>query len=1191
MRLRREGSSGRLRRSRSRAARTAPAALVLAIALSTLSGTVQAAAVEVQAEIVYEVTTAFATPPDGVDPKRCVIVWFAQFDAVENDDARSYTATLADGWYSGSISDYTTFGPDYDDNYSLTGGAIVVPFPAPPGTHRKVLNSYSTGQGCDDALARTQGRWTLLAATADVPSDKGSITIVAQSEQTGPSEGFVFTGTSPIGTFGLDTDSASPLPDRRTFSDLDPATYTIQGTPIGGWQLADLTCRAARFALNATTDPATGTATVTLPRDETVTCTYGYKRATGLVVNSTRDLEDQVSSDETCDTGATITRNGAEEPECTLRAAIQEAGRQSGAQVIRFAIAGDPVIELASALPTVIGPVTIDGTSQGASASCGILPACVQVRSSLDAPVIEVAGQEVAIRGLHVVPTTSTAIRIGAGGGHTIEGNDLTLESADVSLAGVAGIDVVGAQGVTIADNDVQSRGPAIRLSTGSGHTVTGNHLTAGQLERAGRRVGIFVTGSSDITIGAGSGSTEADSGNTVTNGQVLVADSSSVTLRGNTLDSIDVESGTDVRIEGNRITGAVLVGERASGVVVGGATPTAGTGLGNHIVGDTLRAISLEGDGATILGNLVEGARGDGNCRSVGIRVEGDSNRIGGATVQTGNTIRGFDAAVLVQGSETLVAANVLEGNGVGLDVGGTTGTASCSGESRPPAIGTTVSSNVASNNGTGIDIDPNSSSTVVLGNRIGTNAAGTSAAPNGVGIWIAGPAVIGGSSEGPCTTVCNVISGNRGHGIVVHKDDFLGLNPVTIQGNIIGVASDGSTPLPNDETGIWLASGRSVMVGGAGSGEGNVIAHNGMEGIAVSWVGVPLDGYSHTIRGNRIHSNGRLGIDLGRDNVTPNDIGDEDVGANDHQNFPEWREVHRTLDGQVNINGRIPIHSTVQGTYLVDLYLNTRCDPLRHGEGEIPYATLSTTDFNEGFFSIEVPPAVVAGRFLTATATAPNGSTSEFSVCLDVEASLSEHALTAPAAAGATRLEVASEGLVGKVVAIGDGDSRETNYGTASGSLVLARPTRFAHAAGEPVVALDDTLFVSLDSAVITRSSKAPDVAALSGKLRAIAGGTIACGDDVTLTLDGGTVAQRVSGSRFNRLSGGRCSFVAKTEGGIGRFELNVSRGTWSAQVVRKDLERLTNPVEVGLTIGDDAGSESLRFRVAGQVWTYRR
>ena len=96
------------------------------------------------------------------------------------------------------------------------------------------------------------------------------------------------------------------------------------------------------------------------------------------------------------------------------------------------------------------------------------------------------------------------------------------------------------------------------------------------------------------------------------------------------------------------------------------------------------------------------------------------------------------------------------------------------------------------------------------------------------------------------------------------------------------------------------------------------------------------------------------------------------------------------------------------------------------------------------------------------------------------------------------------------GKVIDIGTGTTKERNYAVAAGSLVLARPLRFDHAAGEPVVAVDDTLFVSVDRAAVKPSSRGLRVPVVTGMLRAIEGRNLACGEDVTLSLNGSAVVQ---------------------------------------------------------------------------------
>ena len=70
--------------------------------------------------------------------------------------------------------------------------------------------------------------------------------------------------------------------------------------------------------------------------------------------------------------------------------------------------------------------------------------------------------------------------------------------------------------------------------------------------------------------------------------------------------------------------------------------------------------------------------------------------------------------------------------------------------------------------------------------------------------------------------------------------------------------------------------------MAGRIKPGAGNTIAYSDAVGVAV------YSGTGRTIRGNSIFGNGGLGIDLLNDGVTPNDLGDPDIGPNNLQNFP---------------------------------------------------------------------------------------------------------------------------------------------------------------------------------------------------------------------------------------------------------------------------------------------------------------
>ena len=150
-----------------------------------------------------------------------------------------------------------------------------------------------------------------------------------------------------------------------------------------------------------------------------------------------------------------------------------------------------------------------------------------------------------------------------------------------------------------------------------------------------------------------------------------------------------------------------------------------------------------------------------------------------------------------------------------------------------------------------------------LVRGNFLGTDATGTSAAPNKFGISIergGGENIIGGAN----LEDRNVISGNLETGIQID-----GTSDNEIYGNYIGTKADGVSELGNGEHGLDLAilspfgiTARNV-VGGLSEGQGNVIAFNGGNGIRGFEAGAYLS--------NSIFSNGDVGIFHNRDLVRP--------------------------------------------------------------------------------------------------------------------------------------------------------------------------------------------------------------------------------------------------------------------------------------------------------------------------------
>jgi hypothetical protein len=131
----------------------------------------------------------------------------------------------------------------------------------------------------------------------------------------------------------------------------------------------------------------------------------------------------------------------------------------------------------------------------------------------------------------------------------------------------------------------------------------------------------------------------------------------------------------------------------------------------------------------------------------------------------------------------------------------------------------------------------------TFVLGNYVGTNAAGTaSLGNNGYGISSGtlgsthGHLTIGASTATPGTNAGNVISGNALDGVRVVSRIGTTMGSVSVQGNIIGLDAAGKNALPNGGSGVYIrdnnldddvAAMGTVQIGGVAS-EKNVISGN---------------------------------------------------------------------------------------------------------------------------------------------------------------------------------------------------------------------------------------------------------------------------------------------------------------------------------------------------------------------------
>ncbi len=491
---------------------------------------------------------------------------------------------------------------------------------------------------------------------------------------------------------------------------------------------------------------------------------------------------------------------------------------------------------------------------------------------------------------------------------------------------------------------------PIIQLNgTGAGVATGGLTITGGGSTIRGLVINRF-TGDG-IAISTGGGNTIA--GNYIgTNnaGSAALANNFGITILNspnNTIGGLDAEDRN--LISGNTLGGIEINLAPSTGNVVLGnliGTDAAGTGaLGNN---DGVRIVSAPGN---TVGGLSSSARNviSGNGRD-GIRIlsgGADNNSVVGNYIGT----NAAGTAGLANGS-----LGVLISGAAGNSVGGTA----------------TGARNVISGNHIGISVF--GSGNTVRGNLIGTDATGTADLGNALeGMLIGGPGnVIGGNTA----SARNVISGNGLTGVSITN---AGTNDNVLQGNFIGTKQDGISPLGNDSHGIQISGGSNNVIGGDGVGEANVIAFNASSGVRV------VSATGNTIAGNSIHSNGELGIDMFPDGVTPNDGGDADTGANNLQNFPVFTSAG-LASGLVAINGSLNTAANTQFT--MRIYVNTACDSSGNGEGDQQVESTVTTTNASGnsTFAFFLDTTPVSGTFITATATNPNGNTSEFSPCVPV-------------------------------------------------------------------------------------------------------------------------------------------------------------------------------------------------------------
>lgn len=659
----------------------------------------------------------------------------------------------------------------------------------------------------------------------------------------------------------------------------------------------------------------------------------------------------------------------------SLRQAISNANAHpngSNADAISFSITGSGIhtVPLASALPDITEAVLIDGWTQPGFNGAPLIE--LTATPGLTADGLRIIGGSTIIRGFVI-----NGFRYGiymSNGGNTVQGCYIgTNNTATMVASNDYGIfsdatsnNLIG--GTTAAARNIISgnhfsgvcfSAPNPSNIQTTGNVIQGNYVgtdVSGTLAlpnctTAGSTAGIFL-----ISNNAKIGGLEPGAGNLVS---------------GNAAYGVSA-TGSGILFAGNRVgvavSGKTALGNSGRGLffasmggTIGGTTP----GAGNLVSGNGSTGIHVESTNDTIQGNIV------------GTDISGKIALPNGGA---GITLGGGDHHLI--GGSAAGAANLVSGNlGSGIAL---------------------FSVDVfLVNRFFTIPV----TNAIIQGNFIGTDVTGSSALGNGgdgLSVSSASSTQIGGS----ISSARNIISGNLGNGIKVVVSSFT--TDTRIQGNLIGTAADGRTPLGNQQNGILLpGSGAGTSLVGSAAGPNpntsNTIAFNLRNGISVqppAVTGPPstTQPQAQRISANSIHDNGQLGIDLGDDGVTPNDPGDGDTGANGLQNFP-------VLDAAFGFNGNLTIYghfnSVPSKDFTLEFYANQAADSSGFGEGQIclGQAKVTTDASGNAAFNVTFPlPASVVT--VSATAIDSNGNTSEFSASANISSTAPTTPPTGPTA-----------------------------------------------------------------------------------------------------------------------------------------------------------------------------------------------
>jgi parallel beta-helix repeat protein len=354
-----------------------------------------------------------------------------------------------------------------------------------------------------------------------------------------------------------------------------------------------------------------------------------------------------------------------------------------------------------------------------------------------------------------------------------------------------------------------------------------------------------------------------------------------------------------------------------------------------------------------------LDGSQAGANAN--GLTLNGDH-----CTIRSMIINRFSGTGILIQTVSNIPATggHLITGNRIGTDAGGTTDSGnSIAGIKILRSNGNTIRQNLISgNNGPGVWLDQ-SSQNLFTGNQIGTIAGASQPLGNQDGIYI--DATSAGNIIGPevnASSDINIIAGNAFAGISI-----LGHNNL-VRGNYIG--NNGATAIPNGADGIYILSGSSNIIGGTSYATSNVISGNLENGIQILSMA-----FGNQITGNFIGTgatsatlpipNGANGILVDVGPVTT--IGGINTASSLPQNFIAYNQGS-------GIRVKQAIESNIIGNYIHD-NLGAGIE-VNANAGAADWGVLISRNriFNDGGLGIDLSPTGINSNDANDTDFGPN-------------------------------------------------------------------------------------------------------------------------------------------------------------------------------------------------------------------------